>query len=40
MLESFLDHEAERRIARVLVAEAGDADPAGVCEKSGAEYFY
>lgn len=38
-LESFLDHETERRVARIIVAEDGDADPKQVCERFGAEYF-
>jgi hypothetical protein len=38
-LESFLLYETERRIARILVAEDGDADPAKVCRKFGADYF-
>ncbi len=38
-LESFRRNETEGRIARILVAEDGDADPKAVCEKFGAEYF-
>lgn len=38
-LESFLRHETEHRIARILVAEDGDADPGPVCARFGAEYF-
>jgi hypothetical protein len=38
-LRSFLAHETERRIARILVAEDGDADPSKLCEKFGAEHF-
>ena len=38
-LESFMDHETERRVARIIVAEDGDADPKQVCERFGAEYF-
>jgi hypothetical protein len=38
-LESFRAHETEGRVARILVAEDGDADPAEVCTSFGAEYF-
>jgi len=38
-LESFLAHETGRRIARILVAEDGYADPKAVCDRFGAEYF-
>lgn len=38
-LESFRTHESEGRVARILVAEDGDADPAPVCERFGAEHF-
>ena len=38
-LESFRAQETEGRIARILVAEDGDADPEAVCAKFGAEYF-
>ncbi|MES2472602.1 MAG: glycosyltransferase, partial [Pseudomonadota bacterium] len=38
-LESFRQHESEGRVARILVAEDGDADPADVCQRFGAEYF-
>jgi hypothetical protein len=38
-LASFLRHESERRVARILVAEDGEADPGPVCRKLGADYF-
>lgn len=38
-LASFRAHETEGRVARILVAEDGDADPAGVCAEFGAEHF-
>jgi hypothetical protein len=38
-LESFRAHETEGRVARILVAEDGDADPSEVCAQFGAEYF-
>lgn len=38
-LESFRDHETEGRVARILVAEDGDADPSAVCARFGAESF-
>jgi len=38
-LESFRTHETEGRVARILVAEDGDADPFEVCTQFGAEYF-
>jgi len=38
-LASFLDHETERRVARIIVAEDGNADPKQVCQRFGAEYF-
>jgi hypothetical protein len=38
-LESFRAHESEGRVARILVAEDGDADPGPVCARFGAEYF-
>ncbi|HEY0266889.1 MAG TPA: glycosyltransferase [Rhizomicrobium sp.] len=38
-LESFRAHETEGRIARILVAEDGDADPSSVCARFGAEHF-
>jgi hypothetical protein len=38
-LESFLDLETERRVARIIVAEDGNADPKQVCERFGAECF-
>jgi len=38
-LESFRAQETEGRVARVLVAEDGDADPAAVCARFGAEHF-
>jgi len=38
-LESFRDHETEGRVARILVAEDGDADPSQVCARFGAEHF-
>ncbi len=38
-LETFLDHETEKRIARIIVAEDGDADPKQICDRFGAEYF-
>src|ERR1700733_11803851 len=38
-LESFRVHETEGRVARILVAEDGDADPGPVCARFGAEYF-
>ena len=38
-LESFRAHESEGRVARILVAEDGNADPASVCARFGAEYF-
>ncbi len=38
-LESFRAHETEGRIARILVAEDGDADPSAICARFGAEYF-
>lgn len=36
-LESFFDYETEHRIARVIVAEDGDADPTAICNRFGAE---
>ncbi len=38
-LESFRAQETEGRVARILVAEDGDADPSQVCARFGAEYF-
>ena len=38
-LASFRLFETERRVARILVAEDGEADPARLCAKFGAEYF-
>lgn len=38
-LESFRAHETEGRVARIIVAEDGNADPAQACERFGAEYF-
>ena len=38
-LESFRAKETEGRVARILVAEDGDADPKAVCGRFGAEYF-
>src|ERR1700755_3435286 len=38
-LESFRAMESEGRVARILVAEDGDADPAAVCARFGAEHF-
>ncbi|HWC63475.1 MAG TPA: SEC-C metal-binding domain-containing protein [Rhizomicrobium sp.] len=38
-LASFVQHETEHRVARILVAEDGDADPGPVCKKFGAEHF-
>jgi hypothetical protein len=38
-LESFRAHETEGRVARILVAEDGDADPSAVCARFGAEHF-
>jgi hypothetical protein len=38
-LESFRAHETEGRVARILVAEDGDADPGQVCARFGAEHF-
>ena len=38
-LQSFLDKETEHRIARILVAEDGNANPKNVCDRFGAEYF-
>ena len=38
-LESFRAHETEGRVARILVAEDGDADPSQVCARFGAEHF-
>ncbi len=38
-LESFRAHETEGRVARILVAEDGDADPGTVCARFGAELF-
>jgi hypothetical protein len=38
-LESFRAHESEGRVARILVAEDGDADPGPVCRRFEAEYF-
>jgi hypothetical protein len=38
-LESFRAHETESRVARILVAEDGDADPSQVCARFGAEHF-
>jgi len=38
-LESFRDHETEGRVARILVAEDGDADPSELCARFGAECF-
>lgn len=38
-LESFLAHENEGRVARIIVGEDGDGDPGAVCRRFGAEYF-
>src|SRR6185437_10616975 len=38
-LKSFLQYETEHRVARILVAEDGDADPGPVCAGLGVEYF-
>jgi hypothetical protein len=38
-LESFRAHESEGRVARIIVAEDGDADPGPICARFGAEYF-
>ncbi len=38
-LESFRAQETEGRVARILVAEDGDADPSAVCTRFGAEHF-
>jgi hypothetical protein len=38
-LESFRSHETEGRVARILVAEDGEADPSAVCARFGAEHF-
>lgn len=38
-LASFRAHESEGRVARILVAEDGDADPGAVCARHGAEWF-
>jgi hypothetical protein len=38
-LESFRAHETEGRVARILVAEDGDADPSAICARFGAEHF-
>lgn len=38
-LESFRAKETEGRIARILVAEDGDADPKAVCDRFGADNF-
>src|SRR5690348_11591946 len=38
-LESFRAHETEGRVARILVAEDGEADPSEVCARFGAEHF-
>ena len=38
-LESFRAHETEGRVARILVAEDGNADPGAVCARHGAEWF-
>jgi hypothetical protein len=38
-LESFRAHETEGRVARILVAEDGDADPSAICTRYGAEHF-
>jgi hypothetical protein len=38
-LESFRAHETEGRVARILVAEDGDANPEAVCVRFGAEHF-
>src|ERR1041384_4120730 len=38
-LASFRAHETEGRVARILVAEDGNADPSEVCARFGAEYF-
>src|SRR6201995_5872239 len=38
-LASFRAHETEGRVARILVAEDGDADPSEVCARFGAEHF-
>jgi hypothetical protein len=39
-LESFRARETEGRVARILVAEDGSADPAAVCARFGAEHFH
>jgi glycosyltransferase involved in cell wall biosynthesis len=38
-LESFAAMETEGRVARILVAEDGSADPAAVCARFGAQHF-
>src|ERR1700759_881798 len=38
-LASFRAHETEGRVARILVAEDGDADPSAVCAAHGAQWF-
>jgi len=38
-LESFRVQETEGRVARILVAEDGGADPSQVCARFGAEHF-
>jgi hypothetical protein len=38
-LESFRAQETEGRVARILVAEDGDANPSDVCARFGAEHF-
>jgi hypothetical protein len=38
-LESFRAHETEGRVAHILVAEDGNADPSPVCERYGADFF-
>jgi len=38
-LESFRAQETEGRVARILVAEDGGADPSQVCARFGAEHF-
>lgn len=38
-LESFRAHETEGRVARILVAEDGDADASQVCARFGRSIF-
>jgi hypothetical protein len=38
-LASFAAQETEHRVARILVAEDGEADPSKICAKFGAECF-